>query len=354
MRSGLRAEPRTLSADLDTGARRRFLGALIVLATLCPTPTAAGDPGLVLIYPSHGRPDGFEIIGRFLEDEGVSPPRANSSRLRNLIDNVLTLESDEIEDALVEVQVGRRVLRARSDDDGVWRVQATNLQPGMKPGRHRVRARAVDDQGHPAPEAVGWLHIVPAGPGTIVVSDFDDTVVHSEVTNWLRMAKNALTRNASQMRPVRGAAAAYVAAKRAGGVAIIYVSGSPQNFMPRIVHFLEHNGFPAGPILLKNFGVGRGSDPTFDQKAYKLARLQRLLDRYPEKRFVLVGDSGERDPEIYRAVARAHPQRISGIVIRRVPGGDNRDKRFAGMVMIDDFREPVSVIARLLDPLPKR
>jgi phosphatidate phosphatase APP1 len=65
-----------------------------------------------------------------------------------------------------------------------------------------------------------------------------------------------------------------------------------------------------------------------DSRAHKLGVIERLLADFPHRRFMLVGDSGESDPEIYAQVARTHPERIDSIAIRDVTGEDNRAERY--------------------------
>ena len=309
---------------------------LLAASLLIAAPAWAGDdPGLLIVYPGHGTPDRLEISGRLIEDEGVDSGRASAGRLRNLLDNARRLEADEIEDALLEVSVAGQKLRVKTDDDGVWRVVCA-ANPPLKPGQHSVRVRVLEDRGHPTPPARGVVHVFPASGAVALLSDFDDTVVHSHVTSKRGLLKQALLRNAAQLRPVEGAGKAYAAAVGTRFAGVFYLSGSPQNFLPRILDFLRRNGFPAGPVLLKNFG----RDPTFDQIGYKLGHIRRVFSAHPGLRFVLVGDSGESDPEIYRRAAQEHPGRVLAIVIRRVAGADNRAERFAGILAIDDF-DPV-------------
>jgi len=53
---------------------------------------------------------------------------------------------------------------------------------------------------------------------------------------------------------------------------------------------------------------------------YKPPVIEELLRQFPKRRFVLVGDSGEKDPEIYGALARKHPSQVIQIFIRDVTG----------------------------------
>ena len=305
---------------------------------------ADDDPGLILIYPSHGTGQAFTVRGRFIEDDEVKPGKVSTSRWRNLRNNAKLLESDEIEGAIIQVEIGAWKGVGKTDDDGVFSVVGA-LPPdtALSPGVHRVTATTVDDKGHPAPQAEGELFILPP-TGLAIISDIDDTILHTGVTSKREMLKNALLKNAAQIAAVPGAATAYTQSKAAGAALIFYLSGSPQNFVRRIQTFLKINAFPTGPLLLKNFG----EDPTFDQTTYKIGRLRSVFDAHPGLRFILVGDSGEHDPELYTQIRGMYPERVAAVVIRLVAGGDNRPARFADMHVLADHAKSPAVLVDLV------
>jgi phosphatidate phosphatase APP1 len=86
--------------------------------------------------------------------------------------------------------------------------------------------------------------------------------------------------------------------------------------------FLDHQGLPRGPLLLRDIGLHQA--PPVDHKS---AAVQELLEMYPELKFVLIGDSGERDPEIYLEAAARHPGRIVAVYIRDLGGKSRIDDR---------------------------
>ena len=60
-----------------------------------------------------------------------------------------------------------------------------------------------------------------------------------------------------------------------------------------------------------------------------LGSIEAILQAFPDVQFMLIGDDGERDPEVYAEIARRYPQQISGIWIRRV-SADPKRARIAG------------------------
>jgi phosphatidate phosphatase APP1 len=99
--------------------------------------------------------------------------------------------------------------------------------------------------------------------------------------------------------------------------------------------------------LLKNLG----EDALFAHDDYKLGRLEQLATSFPGLRFLLVGDSGERDPEIYRAFQKKHPDRVVAVVIRKVPGSRHLEPaRFAGFVVVDDVYPSSQILSGVVPP----
>nr|WP_246351064.1 App1 family protein [Deinobacterium chartae] len=134
------------------------------------------------------------------------------------------------------------------------------------------------------------------------------------------MLRLVLLHNAYTRLPFEGVASFYAALERGTGEApnpIFYVSSSPWNLYDLLEDFLEHQGIPAGPLLLKDWSLWNLKAHT----GHKLGYIRRLLEAYPRLPFVLIGDSGERDPEIYLEAVRKHPGRFRAVYIRDVVGG---------------------------------
>jgi phosphatidate phosphatase APP1 len=136
------------------------------------------------------------------------------------------------------------------------------------------------------------------------------------------MARIVLLNSAQTRMPFPGVAAFYHALRRgtdgAGPNPLFYVSNSPWNLYDLLDEFIDINGFPVGPLLLQSWGRSRALLAGTSLPKLKLDRVRLLFDLYPSLPFVLIGDSGERDPEIYRDIARSYPGRVRAIYIRHV------------------------------------
>lgn len=210
--------------------------------------------------------------------------------------------------------------------------------------RFRAVVRADDDR-----RFEGVIHLVPPD-GLSVVSDIDDTVKVTGVGDKKQVLESTFLR---EFQAVPGMAALY-AKWAAKGVRFHYVSSSPWQLYPALAKFLEGAGFPEGSFHLKLF---RPKDSTFfslfaSPEASKLAVLEPLVETFPRRRFVLVGDSGEKDPEIYGALARKYPAQIERILIRNVSKEPPTSERFLAAFQGLPrkvwlvFREPTEVDAR--------
>lgn len=95
------------------------------------------------------------------------------------------------------------------------------------------------------------------------------------------------------------------------------MSHSPWNLYRYLELFLRQNNFPKGPILLRSFGDFL-KKKSRHEKPQKQKEILHLLKTYPNLPFILIGDSGEQDPDIYIEIAEEFPDRISAIYLRRV------------------------------------
>lgn len=163
--------------------------------------------------------------------------------------------------------------------------------------------------------------------GLSIVSDIDDTIKHTLVRQRREMLLNTFAR---EFTAVPGMAAWYQRiAGSEGGVAFHYLSGAPLQLMPPLAEFLPSANFPAGSVHLRAFSLKPSA--LFDADAtsrHKQAEIAQLLADHPRRRFVLVGDSGERDPETFGAVVRKHPSRIAAVLIRDVTGESANAERY--------------------------
>ncbi|QDV29256.1 hypothetical protein Spb1_11360 [Planctopirus ephydatiae] len=154
--------------------------------------------------------------------------------------------------------------------------------------------------------------------GLSVISDVDDTVKHSNVSNRRDLFQNTFARVFS---PVDGMAEIYrdLAAR---GAVFHYVSGSPWQLYRPLREFWETYQFPVGSFHLKRFRLRDSARKLkkSPQMQHKRTSIDPILAAFPDRKFVLIGDTGEQDPEIYASVLRDFPQQILGVYLRALHG----------------------------------
>ncbi|MDF2438222.1 MAG: hypothetical protein K0Q95_2598 [Bacteroidota bacterium] len=161
-----------------------------------------------------------------------------------------------------------------------------------------------------------------------VISDIDDTVLLTHAQSLMKSAYMTFMHNAYSRLPFEGVSAFYHALQKgltgAEENPIFYVSSSPWNLYDLLVDFLELNKIPKGPLFLKDYGFTHNKLFTESHGIHKPRQIRNILNAYPHLNFILIGDSGQHDPEIYAEVIKEFPGRILASYIRDV-SLDERD-----------------------------
>lgn len=162
--------------------------------------------------------------------------------------------------------------------------------------------------------------------GISVVSDIDDTIKDSYVLDAHELGVNTFLRD---FRAVAGMADLYRRWATGGTTVFHYVSTSPLQLYPALADFTRRDEFPEGSFHLRPFRLKDGVQTFFgDPPAFKVGVIDSLMRQFPERRFILVGDSGEQDPEVYEKLASRFPNQVAAILIRDVRGQDLTSPRF--------------------------
>lgn len=289
------------------------------------------DQVLITPYRSYGTHSHLYIKGRVLDNEPLQITQ-DANIFKTIKTTYKQFDTFEIPDAQVDLSLpGKVQATTQTDDEGFFLFDNT-IEQNL--------AEHADEE--------GWLdydifYKGPLGKKTElledpfkgdflipdpnaeygVISDIDDTILHTGVTSFLklRLLKNSLLTNAYNRIPLKGAAEFYqkLHTGRDGtpNNPIFYLSNSPWNLYEYLKLFLDHNAFPKGPILLRKFRT------PFDgsikpEKPHKQKEIANILKTYPEMNFILIGDSGEHDASIYTEIAAQYPDRILAIYLRSV------------------------------------
>ena len=170
----------------------------------------------------------------------------------------------------------------------------------------------------------GEVQFIP-DEGLSVISDIDDTIKDSNVLDKKKLVINTF------LKPYRvtDSFPEYYKKLKDKGAFFHYVSASPWQLYPSLKPFMDKN-YPKGTISLRNFRVKDSSILAFFKPSteYKIDKIKTIIKRYPKHQFILIGDSGEHDPEVYAEIYKLFPSNIQAIQIRAVKGSDLTEQRF--------------------------
>ena len=283
------------------------------------------DTIMIRPYMGYATHDKIYLRGRVMDNEGIPQATESDSWLRNLLSLYRRFETDEIPDAVISVTFDHYILQVKTGEEGYFEVDIPlekPLPPDQRQWTVDLELVSVPRQKlHSPVRAVGAV-IAPANHAQFgVISDLDDTVLQSDVLDRVRLLRNTLFENARTRLPFTGVSGFYRALQVGDETVynpIFYVSSSPWNLYDVIVEFLDVQNIPAGPVFLQDFGISSSKFITTEHDDHKLHYIRQLLRDYPEMPFILIGDSGQRDPEIYHAIVDEFPERILAVYIRDV------------------------------------
>ena len=284
-------------------------------------------------------PDRWTVRGRVVAHLPLAEAEVDAPAWRNLRDVLRRATA-------VDVAGARAVLHlpdgatsdAVADSEGYvrWELPApAGVEPDAD-GWVEMRVEVASPRGDGPPVAdVARVQVPPPSAGFLLVSDLDDTVLETGLTRGLTALRTTLLTNARTRTPYEGVAPFYRALQagtgdpgtsredgRGGPNPVVYVSGSPWTLVDLLRQTLEVSGIPVGPMELEDWGMGEDSWFTPATGGHKLERIDAVLAAAPHLPVVLVGDSGQHDPETYAEVVERHPGRVLAVYLRDVTRGE--------------------------------
>ncbi len=274
-------------------------------------------------YLGHGGPEGVVVRGRVLDNPPLTPAMEGEGAGATLRRSLSQFVTDELPGVPLRVSVGDASVEVATDSEGYFHAE---LAPSaLTDPWHDGWVELAGDYRGLTDSYRTQVRIRVPGPGARVgvISDIDDTILETGVQRVGQMLRQTFTGSVLTRTPFPGAAELYqdlAAGPDGQSNPVFYISSSPWNLHAFLIGFLRHRDFPLGPILLRDL-IG-----THTGRARKHERIEEVLRLHPRLPFVLIGDSGEKDPEIYADIVRAHPGRILAVYIRevRLDPGDGR------------------------------
>ncbi|MDQ3046216.1 MAG: DUF2183 domain-containing protein [Bacteroidota bacterium] len=284
----------------------------------------------IVIYRTYANSNELYLRGRVMLNKDIETTDRDTL-WRNLENTYKRLTSVEISGAKLKVTFSNTVREFYSDEDGYFELAVPLVTP--LPAEELWHHPVIELLEAPIPfkSPVTTRAEVMTPPSTSkfgIISDIDDTILTTHAQSLLKSAYMTFTNNAYTRLPFEGVAAFYQALQKGNSGSeenpVFYVSSSPWNLYDLLVQFIEINGLPKGPLFLKDYGFTHKKFFTESHGLHKPKQIRNILNAYPHLNFILIGDSGQHDPEIYAEVIEESPGRILVSYIRDV-SVDERD-----------------------------
>ncbi len=271
------------------------------------------------------------MYGRALEKRTVSVSTDSDSIFRNLLNTYRRAEADPIPFARLALDFADTSTDLTADDEGFftgWLDLGRPLSGDEEWREYRVSLIAPLHEGVTSVSGTGDILIPPPTARFGVISDIDDTVIQSRVSNFLQAARTVMLGNARTRLPFPGVAAFYRALRdgAAGNEKnpIYFVSSSPWNIYDVIAEFMDIQKIPRGPLILRDWDIGLEMLAASRHADHKSAIIRDIMALHPEMQFILIGDSSQQDPEIYQRIVAEFRDRVRAIYIRDVTRSTER------------------------------
>jgi phosphatidate phosphatase APP1 len=264
----------------------------------------------VIPYAGYGGKGWTRVLCRVLL---VKPAKRDSTRVRN-VRGWRSFTSVPVNEVAVTIIAGGREFHVTSDRGGVV---DTRVEVDLPFGWNTIQVKTDDSPTVDAP-----IYVVDPKVRLGMVSDIDDTVMVTALPRPFLAAWNTFVLDEHARRPVAGMAVLYERFVRAHpGTPVIYLSTGAWNVAPTLTRFLSRNLYPAGAMLLTDWG------PTSDRlfrsgRQHKQESLDRLAREFPDIKWLLIGDDGQHDEELYGDFARKHEANVEAVCIRQLSTGE--------------------------------
>jgi phosphatidate phosphatase APP1 len=264
-----------------------------------------GWPPVITAYTGYGAPGWCRVMARVV----LTRPGRDRKKLAK-IRGWRSFATTPVSHARVLVQIGDQIHETQSDRSGYIDCR---VKGELAPGWATVRLSTDGAQPVDAP-----IRVVDPAVKFGIISDIDDTVMVTALPRPFLAAWNTFVLDEHARNAVPGMAVLYERLSHANpGSPVFYLSTGAWNVAPTLSRFLSRHLYPAGPLLLTDWG------PTTDRwfrsgHEHKRNTLRRLAAEFPDMRWLLIGDDGQHDQEIYSEFVHAHPDNVAAVAIRRL------------------------------------
>jgi len=273
----------------------------------------------IVVYHAYGNIHQIVIQGRMEKKKTFTEAKEDDNWFQNIWRTVRQVKGDEIKNQTIFALVNHEKFKTKGDDEGYFEFNITT-QEALNTGYKTITLYIEGNSNAQETEVM----VIGSEPLVGIISDFDDTMIVSDVTNKIKLGYNTVFKNYKQRTVVPTMLERFqkiLAQNPKDAPSTLFIlSGSPQQLFIAVEDFLAFHHFPKHTLILKK-AHGEHKDPLTDQFAYKTQKIERLIKLYPKMRWVMFGDSGEKDAEIYKFIKEKYPNKVISYHIRDVESG---------------------------------
>lgn len=318
---------------------RLYRGIRRVLRVLSrPVRRDRGLKGVVIQpYRGYGSGERVYLIGRVFRQPRFGNDLAPGTIFREISDLTRRLARWGLGGVTVRARLGATERSFATDRDGYFYIDMNvALPPDPEECWHSVELEVTHED--ETATAEGLVYIPPPQARLVVISDIDDTIMYTGVANKAKMLWRLFFQDA-EARVAFPGVAAFLRGLHGGpagdeGNPMLYVSRAPWSIYEVLASFFRLKRIPEGPVLfLREWGLTFQRPLPRRAEAHKKDLIEGMLERYPDFPFLLIGDSGQHDPEVYSEIVREHKGRVRAVYIRDVNRDDARASEIAALAV---------------------
>ena len=273
----------------------------------------------IVIYSVYGNANRVIIQGRMQKIKNFKDANISDNWIENAYRRIKEVKTDEIKNRIITAKIDGYIYTTRGDDEGYFNFDI-NTQKPLKSGYKNILLQIEGNKNYKIAKAF-VLNQRAIG----IISDFDDTLIVSNVTNKLQLSINTIFKNYKQRKVVDGMASWFkeILSKNPKNTPnpLFIISGSPQQLYNTIENFLKYHHFPKHILLLKKIN-GKNRNSITEQFTYKIKKIEKIIKLYPKVKWYMFGDSGEKDKKVYSYIKAKYPRKVVKFFIRDVESGE--------------------------------
>lgn len=293
----------------------------------------------VKVYHGYGHTHNLVVYGHVFKFRAKTKQRYKNGLFVNLMHVFKLFVLKPYPFAKVQLKFRDQTVETNAAYDGFFKFEWDAIKE-VGAGWHEVTVVAYDENEKEIAKSIGSIY-VPHITQYAFISDIDDTIMVSHSKTIAKRLKELFLRNPRTRRTFQSTRYHYeLLAKAHTDIAqpnpFFYVSSSEWNLYDYLVETFRFNGFPEGSFLLNQ--LKRWKDLMKSGKTGhegKLLRIMRIIDAFPNQKFIFLGDNSQKDPEIYQKIAEKYGKNVIAVYIRNV----RKSKLFATQEILNKLEQ---------------